>query len=92
MFLVTRLPGYTTISRSVSEHGQDGCEVGDQGQHGGEDGDQDQHGGEVGDQDQDEEDDHGCEGDLLDASIFDEDPRTNKQKYDVVSLEYRLSI
>ena len=45
-----------------------------------------------GDQGLGEEDDHGCEGDILDDdSLFEEDPRDNKLKYDVVSLDYKLS-
>ena len=45
-----------------------------------------------GDQGQDEDDDHGCEGDMVDDDfIFEEDPRDNKMKYDVVSLNYKLS-
>ena len=43
-----------------------------------------QDGGEVCDQGQDEEHDHGCEAEDVSQSIFDEDPRENKQKYGVV--------
>ena len=49
-----------------------------------------QDGDEVCDQGQAEEHDHG-EAEDVSESIFDEDPRENKQKYGVVSLEYKLS-